>query len=372
MDNYPVANVYCGTSNFMAYRKLYSVLPDSFDIALVMPGMQIYRPKDLYENVPYDILVSNAVEHIGLRLVNDTARFGSAGRLKSIVYHSFGDVSVATHEMGHTWGLFLGESLGLVDTTYGGHWNASSDIGGVMGAYYSDGAGNYGHFSYNGDETWSWISNFEKSPFSPLELYAMGMIPPEEVPPVHILQSPNLANLTRITAASYTTLTIDQIAAAEGGARIPSVKDSQKDFNVAFIVTQDAAYNAAAYAYFSLMSYHLMSKEPFNKQTYFASFYWSTGGRGTLNSRLPVDVADPAVLPEMTAPSTSATLELTRTAGATEPKEEPPSAYTPTAEATAQPAAGSPICNCPLLIGGMTILPGAWVVMRRKSARKYQ
>jgi hypothetical protein len=369
MDDYPVANVYCGTSNFMAYRKLYSVLPDSFDFALVMPGMQLYRTGDFYENVPYEISVSNSVEHIGMDPDNNTANFGSAGRLKSIVFHSFGDVFVSTHEIGHTWGMFLGSSLGLVDTTYGGHWSASTDIGGVMATYYPDGAGNYGRFSYNGDETWRWISNMEWDIFSPLELYAMGLIPSEEVPPVHILQSPDLTNLGRITAKSYTTLPIGQIMAAEGGERIPSNTESQKDFNVAFIVSQDNAYNDAAYAFFSLLSYRLTSKSAPDPQTRFMSFYWATGGRGTLNSRLPVDVADPAILPESSAPT--ATPEIAQTKAEktiVESTGMPPSAKTPALEPTARPAATSPICSCPLLAVGLTILPGAWVAMRRKRA----
>jgi hypothetical protein len=392
MDSYPVANVYCGTSNYMAYRKLYSVLPDAFDIDVVMPGMQIVRPKDLYENVPYDILVSNTVEHIGLSPYHNTAAFGSAGRLKSIVYHSFGDPSVATHEMGHTWGMHFGAALGLIEDPSNpqSHWSALTDIGGVMGAYYNDGAGNYGHFHYNGDETWSWISNAAWEPFSPLELYVMGMIPPEEVPPVHILTSPNLTDLKRITTASYKTITIDQLQNLEGGPRNPSAADSQKGFNVAFIVTQDAAFNDAAYAFFSLISHYLMRRDPPDNQTYFASFYWATGGRGSLNTRLPVDVADPAVLPGLTAPASTATLESTDTVSAdvrskqtqkaqsaqtAQAAETPiPAAATAavaatTSAATAKPPSGSPICNCPILVGGLTILPGAWWAWRRKHKR---
>jgi len=368
MDNYPVASVYCGTSNTMAYRKLYSVLPDSFDIALVMPGMQILRPKDFYENVPYDILVSNAVEHIGVNPYNETARFGSAGRLKSVVYHSFGDLSIATHEMGHTWGMHVGASLGLIEYPNNqlSHWNALTDIGGIMGAYYSDGAGNYGRFRYNGDETWNWVPNTSQNQFSPLELYVMGMIPPEEVPPVHILESPNLTDLTRITAASFTTVTMDQIQNIEGGARFPPAGESQKEFNVAFIVTQDTAYNDAAYAFFSLFSRLLMSKDPPGKPIFFKSFQWATGGRGTLNSRLPVDVADPAILPGMVTPSPTATLEITQTETLFQPTDRPPLPYPTETDTPTKASSGSPICNCPLLVGGLTILPGAWVAMRRR------
>jgi hypothetical protein len=379
VDQYPVANVYCGTANYNAYKKLYSVLPDAFDIALVMAGMQIVRPKDLAENVPYDVLVSNAVQHNGVGPHDDTVKFGSSGRLKSVVYHSFGDISISTHEIGHTWGMNLGASLGLVES-YGSnvlnHWSPLTDIGGQMGAYYSDGAGHYGHFRYNGGETWSFTLNTQWEPYSPLELYAMGMIPPEEVPPVHILQSPNLTDLDRITAASYKTVTIHQIQDAEGGVRAPSAKDSQKDFTLAFLVTQDTAYNDAAYAFFSLMSYTLMGKDPPNAQTYFSSFYWATGGRGTLNSRLPVDLADPALLPGMAAPAPSATITPTPTmmteassTATSKPANGSSEQTIPAVQTPSKAASKFPFCNCPLLVGGLALFPGAWVMLRRKRAR---
>ena len=373
MDSYPVANVYCGTSNYMAYRKLYSVLPDTFDVAMIMPGMQILRPKDLYENVPYDVLVSNAVEHIGLNPYDETARFGSAGRLKSVVFNSFGEIGISTHEVGHTWGMHLGASLGLIENPNNplSHWSALTDIGGIMSAGYPDGAGGYGRFQYNGDETWSWIPNTRWPPYSPLELYVMGMIPPEEVPPVHVLQSPNLTDLNRITAASYATYTIDQIQAAEGGSRTPAAGASQKEFNVAFIVTQDTAYNEAAYAFFSVISHRLMSKDPPVEPTDFASFYWATGGRGTLNSRLPVDIADPAPPMDLAAATPTALLEPTPTGDEKTSVHStglPPSVNTPDLEPAERPASKSPVCNFPLLIGGMTILPGAWAAIR--SGRK--
>jgi hypothetical protein len=308
IDNYPVASVYCGTSNYQAYRKLFSVLPDNFDFALVTPGLQIVRPSDLAENVPYNVSVSNAVQHIGLSITNNSAKFGSAGRLKSVVYESFGDIQIFDHEVAHTWGAAIGKTLGLLGNDPAGHhWNMLADMQGQLGSYYFEPGGAVGHFAYNGDESWHLVSNFENEPYSPLELYMLGFIPPEEVPPVHILQSPNSSDINHITAAAYQTFSIEDIMNAEGGARIPSAADSQKDFNLAYIVTQDIPYNDSAYAYFSLASYNLMTREQPQKNNMYAPFYWATGGRGTLDTRLPVDLADPAGLPGMATPTPPAT-----------------------------------------------------------------
>jgi len=310
MDDYPVANVYCGTTNFNAYRKLYSVLPDEFDFASVMPGLLIYRPQELEINVPYAIRVSNDVRHIGVPVFDSSAKFGSDGRLKATIYHDFGHISIMDHELGHTWGMEIGDSSqGLLDGSTG-HFVALSDLGGQMGGIYLspgyfDNPGAFdpgrigGHFADNGDGTWRLIPNTEILPYSPLELYVMGLIPASEVPPIHILESPDLTDPEHVQANIVRTITIEDILRVEGGERIPSVADSQKDFNLAFIVTQDVPFNEAAYAFFSILSMELMSKDGPDKRTANAPFYWATGGRATLNTRLPVDLPEPA-LPQPT------------------------------------------------------------------------
>ncbi len=303
LPSYPVSPVTCGTENFEAFRKLYSVLPDEFDFALVTPGLQIYRPDGLGENVPYSVHVSNAIAYIGLPPQNNTAAFGSAGRLKSIVYHSFGSIQIVDHELAHTWGASIGQSLGLIEPGPGGiHWNEMSDVGGQLGAYYFAESGQIGRFTDNGDGTWHLRSNHEVDRYSPLELYLMGLIPSEEVPPMHVLTNPDLSDAGHITAASVRTITIQDVIAAEGGSRSPGVADSQKAFSLAYIVLQDQPYNDAAYAYFSLLSYSLMRAGGPEGNDRLAPFYWATGGRATLDTRLPVDVPDPEGLPDLGLP----------------------------------------------------------------------
>jgi hypothetical protein len=96
------------------------------------------------------------------------------------------------------------------------------------------------------------------------------------------------------------------IIAAEGGVRVPGVEDSQKEFNLAFIVTRDTPYTDADYAYFSLLSYELMSRQAPQPNRSFGPFYWATGGRATLNTRLPVDVVEPQGLPGVGLPKPTA------------------------------------------------------------------
>ena len=307
LPTYPVAPVTCGKTNFEAYRKLYSVLPDAFDLVVLTPGLQLFRPDGFGENVPYQVAVSNAVEHIGLPIMDKSATFGSAGRLTSAVYTSFGTIQIVDHELAHTWGAALGRNLGLIEAGSGGsHWSEMSDVGGQLGAYYFAENGQIGRFTDNGDGTWFLRSNREVERYSPLELYLMGLIPPVEVPPMHVLKNPDFSRAGQITAASVRTITIQDVIAAEAGVRSPDVADSQKAFNLAYIVLQDQPYNDAAYAYFSLLSYALMRRGGPEANDRLAPFFWATGGRATLNTRLPVELAEPEGLPGIGLPTPTA------------------------------------------------------------------
>jgi hypothetical protein len=344
--------------------------------------MQILRPDGFGENTPYHVSVSNAVRHVGLPIMDNTAQFGSAGRLKGVIYHSFGSLSIFDHEVAHTWGAGIGAPLGLIQEGMAGryHWNAQSDIGGQLGAYYFSDDGLIGHFADNGDGTWRLIPNYEVEPYAPLELYLMGLIPPEEVPPIHILESPNLSDPQRITAASVRTVRIEDIMAAEGGPREPSAAQSQKDFDLAFIVTQDQPYNDAAYAFFSILSHSLMSRDSPPPGTSLAPFHWATGGRATLNTRLPVDLPEPSVLPGQATPTPGPT-------PTSRPTPAPPETSTPIATETSTPTETRPpdqvaaatavatatpptvterpeICN--LLPLGLVLGPGLWALGRRR------
>jgi hypothetical protein len=89
--------------------------------------------------------------------VDNTEAFGSSGHLKSMIYLSFGALSVFDHEVTHIWGAAIGASLGLLQegNATQGHWLDRSDIDGQLGGYYVGEGGLTGHFTDNGDVTWS-------------------------------------------------------------------------------------------------------------------------------------------------------------------------------------------------------------------------
>jgi|GEM_PF-3479052 len=291
---WPLGDIHCGDGNYLAFEKLYSVLPDIFDFVIIMPAHEIYDPARNYgQNVPYYKRARNTIQHIGLDLADNTATFHSHGRLTGMIYHSWDTGQILDHEFGHAWGANLGKSLGLcyVPGSSGNHWSPYSDIGGQMCAFLSHPSVPYGsgQLKDNGDGSWRITRDPEDSTlYSKLDLYAMGLIPSSQVPPVHILVNPDIANKDHVTADTVRTITIADILAAEGGERVPSVKDSPKEFNVAFIVVKNKDFTPAEFAFYSLVSKYFASTEQGDFSL--TTFYTATGGRATLNVKLPVAV----------------------------------------------------------------------------------
>lgn len=291
--DWPIGSVSCGKENYEATKKLYSVLPDSFDFAIVMPAHPIFKPSNYAENVPYFVRAKNDIQNIGVDIFDNTSDFGSAGRLKGTIYHSWGSGQVLDHEIGHCWCADIGESLNLCRCAqcYGNHWNPLSDIGGQMSLCISHpdipGPVKLGNLKNNGDGTWR-IERVpeDNEPYSNLDLYAMGLIPSSEVTPVHLLVNPDLTDYLKVTADSVITYTIDDIMADEGGERIPSFQNSPKTFNVAFIVVKNKSFTTEEYAYYSSIAKYFASQEQGSLSL--TTFYQATGGRATLNMDLGV------------------------------------------------------------------------------------
>ena len=280
VDHYPVVKSGHVAPFPNATRKLYSVLPDAFDFVMVTTGEQLMSADGFWQNdaiCGFNVTASNSVKNIGIAPFTKAGEYGSGGKLKSAVWMTLNRLGIFEHELAHTWGAFTAPSLGLSDEDH--HWSSLSDVGGVLQV----GSANGGFWA----------------PLSPLELYLTGLVPPSQVSPLHVFDP---------GSSTIKTVTIDDVAKANGGARDPSTATAQKDFALALVVTQEKSYNDAAYAFFSLVSMWVTSRESpppdslypiyMRGRTQFpAPFYWSTGGRATLSSKLPVDLPDVAGSP---------------------------------------------------------------------------
>jgi len=283
-----------------ATQMFYSVYPDDFDFLVVMPIHPNYRPSYGYVEgpTPFATTVRPPASHIGMDFhTDDTARYGSAGRLLTVVYHSAGYGSILNHEIGHTWGVFIGDVQGFIERQYHtAHWDAHTDVGGTMASFVtpfmddpetemsrmSQGLPVNFQIQSNPDGSFRLADAHGSKQFAPLDLYLMGLIPPDQVPPVHMLTNPDFSDLENVTAQEVKTFTIQEIMNIGGGPREPAYPDARRDFNIGFIFFADQGFSDAEVAWGSLVAREITLEDSDSMET----FYGATSGLGTLNARL--------------------------------------------------------------------------------------
>ena len=362
-----------------ASRKFYSIYPDDFDFLVVMPMHPTYRPTYGYSEgpVPYATTVRAAADNIGVDdyYIDDTVDYGSPERLLTVIYHSADYGSMITHEIGHTWSAFIGDAYGLQDQQYmTAHWDANSDIGGIMGMYvtpYADdptteldrssqGLPTNFNLQANPDGSFRVVDAHGYKVYVPLDLYLMGLIPPEEVPPVHILTNPDFSDLEHVTAQDVKTYTYAELVDMAGGARLPAYPNTQSDFNIGFIYFADQGFSEAEIAWGSMVA----RESTLNESDTINTFYLATGGRSSLNARLAnwgIPDLSAVVLAEPTAQTPTQTPQ-----GLEMDDPSPPSQQTPAEQ-------GQPVWNVNIpCVSSLGIVPFILLglVQRRKHKKR--
>ena len=213
-------------------KKVYEHFKDDFDFIFVLSNEQ-QVPEGLYAGISYK--VQNDVEGIGSGIYNGSSGYGSEGRLKSVIHLPVPGFIVNgpfLHEIAHYWG-----NQGFITTTVGGHWGYSN-VGGQLGGFDEvialgnntyqgkmEGANGFGTFANGGNSV----------PYGNLELYLMGLIDVDELNDVQYAENPESQGSGKFTADEIITLTPTQLI-AEHGSRVPSVENSQKEFNAITVV----------------------------------------------------------------------------------------------------------------------------------------
>lgn len=284
---------------------------DVFDFLVMVTNVDSFYELD---QPPYDYAgvfarAKNDVRGIGLELSYDRA-YGSAGQLHGVAqltdnthfYH------LAAHEVVHAWANYA------LPTVHVSHWGFSSADGVLGGFDIADltelGGGRYAAGVFG---TGLPDDRGTEVPYSPIELYLAGYIPPEEVPDLWVAEDGAWAadadgaqvratDGTRVfTASRVRTYTIEDIV-ARNGERIPTSGEAQWHFRAATILVTGTAQPArrdqldrvSAFAtWFSLPG------DDGDDDT--VNFWEATGGRGTfaldgLTSLRRPDPAEPTGL----------------------------------------------------------------------------
>ncbi|MDD2893354.1 MAG: CARDB domain-containing protein, partial [Halothiobacillaceae bacterium] len=226
-------------------REFYRTHPDNYDFLVVFSSFEF----DTGEATAFHWGVQNKVQGIGLPQFDNSALFGSKGKLQGYIdmaaltrYQTEPTnpdfewpLGVLAHEMLHQWGSFVKfkQADGTLSNALLGrqdaHWSYLLDSSASVeyGAKWRD----------NGNGTYTSVGT--RTFFSPLDLYLMGFYKASEVPNFTLIDNPQV-DKTQLPQENVTvsgtprTISINDIIAAEG-PRVPDATTSQKEFRLGFI-----------------------------------------------------------------------------------------------------------------------------------------
>ncbi|KAA1260344.1 BNR/Asp-box repeat protein [Rubripirellula obstinata] len=225
--------------------------------------------------------VQNDVTGTGTSLYDYTNSFGSNGNLQSAIHLSSPTTlrgGPSLHEIAHRWGMFLDS----VPTAVSRHWGYSS-ANGQLGGWDSSTLVDLGDGTYQADGFGTIANGGNSLPYSPIELYLMGLIPAAEVPDLQIatgVSNSTYSNgTTTFTADAITNMSIEDIIAIDG-ERVPNHLNSQKNFKAAYIVITPDPLSPNEWVDFDRQAYEFEVNGDNGISSF--NFYEATGGRATL------------------------------------------------------------------------------------------
>lgn len=275
-----------------AIKKFYEYYGDNYDFINIVWDQNFYQPASCS-------VVSNDVQNIGLPIMDNTASYGSAGRLKAILKFPKGEIfdgaaEVQSHEIGHTWINYL--------DFYPLYGASKHPPVGTLGTYIM--SSERGHlnltFSQTGPDSWELgYKDRYSNVFSDLSLYLMGLIPSTEVGTHMIFENqdqPIGIGETWVGPVIY--IDGSDVVANMGGERVPNYQDSQKEFKIATILmTEGSLASSEMMQLYDWLASRASLDTPAtvhqmctpNTQN---PFYVATGGRATLDPALGVIVGN--------------------------------------------------------------------------------
>ena len=273
-----------GEIDTLAYtRRIYQEFEDAFDYLMFVLNLD-----EIPEGFPYGFYdgVRNDTQGIG-RETFFRPEYGSQGQLRGVAFFPYRRAirsGPSLHELLHCWANFV------VPTGHGGHWGFSSAHGQLGGFPLRD-LVHLGGDRYKVQSDFGTIANGGNSvPYSPIELYLAGLIPPDDVPDLWVAEDGEwlmengewvLSDDGRpiFTATKVRTVTIDDII-AEHGERVPDWTISQKDFQAAAVLLVDDDHPAKNWQIQEVSDYVSWFSFPGNDDLMYSyNYHAATGGR---------------------------------------------------------------------------------------------
>ncbi len=256
-------------------REIYRWFADEFDYLIFLSNLSSIE--DFSGRVYYGVYrpVMNDTEGTGRGIFFDSGP-GSAGKLRGMIHFPYRAGlwrGPGLHELMHTWANYA------VPTAVGGHWGFSS-ADGQLGGFDRDNLVELGAGRYRAGRFGTIANGGNSVPYSPIELYFAGLIPPEAVPDLWVAVDGERADDGSFTASDVRDYSIEDIA-AEHGRRVPASSTAQRHFRAMVVLLMNDRS-------ISLMQAEQLSEQvsafshPGDDDEYLYNYYEATGGRGTI------------------------------------------------------------------------------------------
>ena len=271
--------------------RFYGHFSDAFDFLVFFTSLNRGQLDSEAFKGAFFMHVSNDVTGVGLSNFFNNS-WGSTGKLQGGVFfayvsgrgpdHSRLVEGPMLHELMHRWANFIaGPSIP--------HWDFTS-ANGILGGFDLSNLVDQGGGRYRASDvlTGGWAANIK--PYSPIELYLAGLIPPQEASDLWVGEDGKILRDASgrwdgetFTANRVKTYTIEDII-AEHGRRVPDHTQSQKAFRAAVILLVSEDYPANR-KYLETLSSDatLFSHAGDDLHDEWYNFYEATGGRATMS-----------------------------------------------------------------------------------------
>jgi hypothetical protein len=246
------------------------------------------------------VTVKNDVQGIGAARIDNSAQYGSAGRLlgyslfPSSNFYDGADTGYS-HETAHQWVNFLDFAPYAQGIP---HWPVSSMATGVMGFSIGGGGGEGGNFSCNVVDDGTTVTLFgvpstQSAVFNDFDLYLMGLLPSGAVRRQVVF--PGVTSPPACIGLPYTGMVvrvgIDSVLAG-AGPRVPDAATSPKHFRAATIlVSRDGLVSRETMWLYSWLTSRaeLQASAPIHEGLVKAignPFFVATDGRASIDTEL--------------------------------------------------------------------------------------
>lgn len=267
-------------------RILYRSFQDVFDFVFL--SFTADEPMDTRRGVALTTRTRLHTQGLGLRDRDRTRSFGSDGRLMGLIVmsrHEYIDEPIPLHEFTHIWGQRVVE---VSDNPGAGGHMGFVEGGGYLGGWLPGtleevGDGLWQALDAAGEEGFSPVGpGSGNHPYSPLELYLMGLLPPDSVPPFQVAEDAEwvVESAGLFRASGIKTVTVDDLIATHG-PRVPGFPETPREFRGAYVVVSSTPLNAAARNVIDEDLADLARPGPRELRSHF-NFWEATGGRGRL------------------------------------------------------------------------------------------